>query len=199
MTATDKKDMSKKSEKLEIRLSYEDKQKLAAVADTEGRTVSDLVRGLIRRYIQTTSARLPQKRPWLIWAGMGIIGMLIGHIGTWAYTQSHHHHAPRIYDLTVRMDDGSLTTPILAQDDYMTDIVIASPNGDVIVNLSVIENDSALSVLKANICRQTNQNCEQIAAPILHFNPSRPAVININDGHSDEIYMVLSPPRQDAD
>ena len=45
------KKLTKKSETLEVRISYETKQKLSKQADTENRTVSDLVRSLIHEYL----------------------------------------------------------------------------------------------------------------------------------------------------
>jgi len=47
----------KKSESLEVRLSFEDKQALQAKAAKEGRTVSDVIRGLISDYVKPNKAR----------------------------------------------------------------------------------------------------------------------------------------------
>jgi len=198
MTEGDKKEMSKKSEKLEIRLSYEEKQELASVAETEGRTVSDLVRGLIRRYMKVTRGRLPQKKSWLKWAGIGLAGLLIGHLGTWAYTQSHRHDDPAIYNLSALIGNSSLNTPILASDGYNTEIVLADKEGDIKIKLNVEDKNSSLSILRADICQQKENICENIASPILHFNPDSHAAIHINDGEGKDLEMVLYPPRKDA-
>ena len=201
MSDSDKKDMSKKSEKLEIRLSYEDKQELALTAETEGRSVSDLVRGLIRRYIKTSAARLPEvrfwKRLWPSLVGLAVAAFMAGHLATWGMMKLHSHghkSEPAIYNLLAQIGGGSLTTPILAQTGYSTEIVLADQKGDIVVNLSVKNKDASLSILEAHFCRKVNNGCEEIAAPILHFNPKSSATININDGHSDEIFMRLSPP-----
>lgn len=47
----------KKSETLEVRLSFDDKQALQAKAAKEGRTVSDVIRGLITDYVKPNKAR----------------------------------------------------------------------------------------------------------------------------------------------
>jgi len=194
-----KKEMSKKSEKIEIRLSYEEKQELVEAAETEGRSVSDLVRGLIARYMKVTRERLPQKRSWLKWAAIGLAGLLIGHLGTWAYTQSHHHDEPSIYNLGMSIGGGSLQTPILAQDDYKTEITLLNKGEEILVTLTVTEPEIALTILEAKICRKTETNCELISTPILHFNPNQPATIDIQDEDGLTIFMRLSPPRKDAD
>lgn len=191
-TQTDKKEMSKKSEKLEIRLSYEEKQELASVAETEGRTVSDLVRGLIRRYVRTSAARLPQKRSWLKWAGIGLVGLLIGHLATWAYTKSHQHTP--IYNLEARLGHAHLSTPVLAKDGYEASFVLPDEGGEFKVSIRVEEKQGELSILYAEICRTIDEICENIASPVLHFNPTSQAIIEINDGQKNEIFMMLRPP-----
>lgn len=47
----------KKSEMLEVRLSYEDKQRLQRKAQQEGRSVSHVIRQLITTYVKDTEAR----------------------------------------------------------------------------------------------------------------------------------------------
>lgn len=47
----------KKSEMLEVRLSYEDKQKLQAKAKHDGQSVSQIVRGLITSYLNAPESR----------------------------------------------------------------------------------------------------------------------------------------------
>jgi len=184
----------KKSEKLEIRLSYEDKQELAAVAETEGRSVSDLVRGLIRRYIQTTSKRLPDtrfwKRLWPSMMGLAIAAFMAGHIATWAYTRSHDH--ADIYNLYASVGTNYLTTPVLAKHDYNSSIILTDDAGDISVSLKVETKAQDLAILRAEICRMTEGECKNISSPILYFNPSSPASININDDGVDEIFMRLS-------
>ncbi|MEP6343049.1 MAG: hypothetical protein ABJ275_07015 [Maricaulaceae bacterium] len=89
-TQTDKKEMSKKSEKLEIRLSYEEKQELSSVAEIEGRTVSDLVRGLIRRYVKVSRERLPRRRSYGWMIGLGLFCFLLGHMATLLVAHLHN-------------------------------------------------------------------------------------------------------------
>ena len=48
---------SKKSETIEIRLSYEDKQALQGKASKDGKTVSSVVRGLINEYVSKDETR----------------------------------------------------------------------------------------------------------------------------------------------
>lgn len=47
----------KKTEKIEIRLSHDDKERLNTIAESEGRTISQIVRDLIDKYMDLNSAR----------------------------------------------------------------------------------------------------------------------------------------------
>lgn len=74
----------KKTEKIEIRLSHDDKERLSKIADNEGRTISQIVRGLIDRYLDLNSAMITRKtsKKALIATGIssGIIGLLFGSV-----------------------------------------------------------------------------------------------------------------------
>ena len=79
----------KKTEKIEVRLSHEEKKALANLAEQEGRSVSELVRGLIDRYMTLSNTRLPQKMAWPKIAAIAIGGLLLGHLGTYAMVVMH--------------------------------------------------------------------------------------------------------------
>ena len=66
----------KKTEKIEVRLSHEEKTALTTLTDQEGRSVSDLVRGLIERYMSINTETLPRKTPWLKFMGIAVFGFL---------------------------------------------------------------------------------------------------------------------------
>ena len=83
----------KKSEKIEIRISYEEKEKLSRLAESEGRSISELVRDLAQKY---ALLNMPRPRPrQLLWAVAGFIlcGLGIG-VGT---TLSLTHQPDRHY------------------------------------------------------------------------------------------------------
>lgn len=58
MVKPNSKKRSKKSETLEVRISYDTKQKLSFRAESEGRTVSDVVRNLINTYLAQPASGL---------------------------------------------------------------------------------------------------------------------------------------------
>ena len=55
----------KKSEKLELRVTYEDKERLQQLAEAEGHSVSELVRSVVRRYLDLNTSTRVIKRGWV--------------------------------------------------------------------------------------------------------------------------------------
>lgn len=69
----------KRTEKIEVRVSLEEKQTLTNLARQDGESVSGLIRGLVEKYIALNSASTIRRLPtWKIAAGL-IIAALIGH------------------------------------------------------------------------------------------------------------------------
>lgn len=161
----------KKSEKLEIRLSYDEKNALTEAAETEGRTVSDLVRGLINRYIKAASTRLPQKKSWLKWAGIGALGLLFGHLATWAFMVQHKNHAD-VYTMVLSYGHNVITAPILDHSSYENEFKIPAKPWPIKITAQVNDNETGLKNLQLNICELTDTECRVIAAPNLQFHPS---------------------------
>ncbi len=76
----------KKSEKIEIRISLEEKEKLGRLAESEGRTVSELVRDLASKYALLNMPRPRARMPYMaalgfLCCGLGTgVGMTLGII-----------------------------------------------------------------------------------------------------------------------
>jgi len=69
----------KRTEKVEIRVSLEEKETLAALAKQEGESVSGLLRGLVEKYMALNTASAIRKLPkWQIVAGL-TLAAFIGH------------------------------------------------------------------------------------------------------------------------
>lgn len=69
----------KRTEKIEVRVSLEEKQTLTQLAKQDGESVSGLIRGLVEKYMALNSASTVRKLPkWQIAAGL-IVAAFIGH------------------------------------------------------------------------------------------------------------------------
>lgn len=182
----------KKTEKIEVRLSHEEKTALTKLAEQEGRSVSDLVRRLIERYMSINTTRLPRKMPWLLLTGIGIAGFFAGHIATYLIAKSHHQTP--IYDMRVEVGSDGISFPLLAKVGASPDFIIPSKSGDILIKPDIEKVPDNLSSVTVSLCRQTGQTCISIASPKLQFNPNRQSAISFVDEGGQKIYITLHKP-----
>ena len=181
----------KKTEKIEVRLSHEEKTALTSLAEQEGRSVSDLVRGLIERYMSINTQSLPRKTPWLKFGAIAVAGFFAGHLMTYFIAQSHDH-AP-VYNMTVEVGDDGISFPLLARAGERVDVVIPSNDGDIKIKTQVIQQPKTLATAQINLCRETKTKCELIAQPQLKFNPNTESAIKFSENARQEVYIKLYP------
>ncbi len=195
----------KRSEKIEVRLSHEEKQSLSRIAEGEGRTVSDLVRGLIERYVTLNTARLPQKRRWVLWTALVLGGLLLGHLGTWGFIQLHNQNETPIkaefmsfgvYRLSTvfsqTTSDGKMTqqfleVPLLVKDGAVQEHKIEREGNDFIVSSTVTMSEDNLPIVKFDICEIIIRDCVYIADPKLTLAPEESASLMLM---TDQQYMI---------
>ena len=183
----------KKTEKIEVRLSHEEKTALTALAEQEGRSVSELVRGLIERYMTLNTSRLPNKTPWVKFAAIAIGGFFIGHLATYFIAKSNNH-AP-IYDMRVDVGSDSISFPLLARAGKAPEFIIPSKDGDIRIRATVEKQPDNLASVNVELCRQSNSACEIIAVPKLQFNPNRQSTVSFKSNDGQDIYMFLYKPK----
>jgi len=97
----------KRTEKVEIRVSLEEKQTLAELAKQDGESVSGLIRGLVEKYIALNTASTTRKLPkWKIAAGL-ITAALIGH-GLTLIPMHLHERGDQTAEAPVYMVHGAI-------------------------------------------------------------------------------------------
>lgn len=79
----------KRTEKIEVRVSQEEKNTLTKLARQEGESVSGLVRGLVDKYMALNTASTKRRLPKWQLAGLLIGAAFIGHISTAAHIIFH--------------------------------------------------------------------------------------------------------------
>lgn len=183
----------KKTEKIEVRLSHEEKTALTKLAEQEGRSVSDLVRRLIERYMSINTTRLPRKMPWLLLTGIGIAGFFAGHIATYLIAKSHSNSHSDIYSFEVRMGGDGVSIPLLAKNGETVSAEIPSSGGNISVEANVIDVPESLQAVRIKLCRQTEDSCQAIANPVLKFNPNQQSALSFKGENGQEFYLRLSP------
>lgn len=183
----------KKTEKIEVRLSHEEKTALANLAEQEGRSVSDLVRGLIERYMSINTTRLPNKTPWLKFVAIAAAGFFAGHLATYFIAKMHSNSHSPIYSLEVNAGSDGVSIPLLAKDGETITAEIPSQNGNLRVKVKVSDVPESLQTATITLCRQVENRCEAIANPILKFNPNRQSDLSFKEKSGQGIYIRLSP------
>lgn len=185
----------KKTEKIEVRLSHEEKTALTNLAEQEGRSVSDLVRGLIERYMSINTTRLPIKTPWLKFGAIAVGGFFVGHLATYFIAKSHDHSP--IYSLKVSMDFEGITVPLIKEAGQSDQFLLPRPDGDVLVKTKVTQSPNSLARLDIELCRKVKTSCEIIANPNLKFDPQGGAALSFKDDKGKSVSIFLTPPKRD--
>ncbi|MEP3889265.1 MAG: hypothetical protein ABJN69_02290 [Hellea sp.] len=183
----------KKTEKIEVRLSHEEKTALTTLAEQEDRSVSDLVRGLIERYMSINTTRLPRKIPWLLFGAVAVGGFFLGHIATYLIAKSHSRSHSPIYNLSINIGSSGINSPILAKDGEIITSIIPFNNGDIRVEAAVSNVAESLQTVKISLCRKNMEACDKIASPVLKFNPNANSVIQFTEQNGQDIYISLAP------
>ena len=97
----------KRTEKIEVRVSLEEKRTLTELAKQDGESVSGLIRGLVEKYIALNSASTTRRLPkWQIAAGL-ILAMLIGH-GLTLIPMHLHERGHRTAEAPIYMVHGAI-------------------------------------------------------------------------------------------
>ena len=165
----------KKSEKIEVRLSHDEKQKLTEIADGEGRSVSELVRGLISRYM-AVNAPIVKKTTWGKIMVVAVAGLLLGHLGTWGLMRAHdkeHGVMPDVYKLSVdiwknpekpEFEDFDAEVIFLAKHDSQKTIQLNGETTDFELTTRTTILPDALPILSVNVCERFLDECLDIAS-----------------------------------
>lgn len=180
----------KKTEKIEVRLSHEEKTALTTLAEQEGRSVSNLVRGLIERYMSINTTRLPRKKPWLLFSAIALGGFFVGHLATYLIAKSHNHTS--IYTMGVTVGDERITFSLLEKLGDAPEFVIPSKGGDILISPKIKRESGSLASVIVALCRQVDQTCQPIAQPTLQFDPNSQNSVSFEEDSGEEVYIFLN-------
>lgn len=184
----------KKTEKIEVRLSHEEKTALTNLAEQENRSVSDLVRGLIERYMSINTTRLPRKTPWLLLGAIGLCGFFAGHLATYFIAKSHSNSHSPVYSMGVNVDMNGITFPLVAESNKLSEFIIPAANGDILIKAQTEKLPDNLATVFIELCRKSEASCELIARPSLQFDPNRASSLKFEEANGNTVFLTLSPP-----
>lgn len=190
----------KKTEKIEIRLSHDEKLELAALAESEGRSVSELIRHLVKRYMTLNARRLPKRTPWIALGATALAAFLAGHLLTYAIARHGHHDVlPHQFFITIDPIDAlaqeaELNTPIIVRDGYVKTFVLPTQGADYEVTFAVQDLGGDYATLKTSLCRTTSGDCIPQSIPTLTIQPRQDSTAIFKLDSGETIQISVAPP-----
>jgi len=156
----------KRTEKVEIRVSLEEKQTLTQLAKQEGESVSGLIRGLVEKYIALNTASTTRRLPkWQIAAGL-VAAAFIGHALTLIPMHLHERgHQSAGTSAPIYMVHGAIGRAAfgvgVSEKQPIQSVNIRDGNGaDIIVKLAFEPSADGSGILNLKICEtEPDEEC----------------------------------------
>ena len=192
----------KKTEKIEIRISQEDKAKLADMAAREGKTVSDLLRELGGRYVAANrSTRTRPRFGTASMAGMGLAGVI--GAGLALATPNVIAGAVSQYDLSFEMlptEGHSLARSTHAVDPDRTPAYYVFPiRDDAIPGLTLRvdfrESQTPKGSVLLVVCSRADVSCGQITEYVLRYDTPAGGQADLELGSGHSLAVAIRPKR----
>ncbi len=189
----------KKTEKIEIRLSHEDKERLNEIAEREGRTISQIVRGLIDRYMDLNSATDIRQTPLKEKLSWGLLGAMIATPIIWGIMQLYtpqksppdsHQFATNIWPLEGGVHSGGIGVPLI--DGFSDSFEMHSESTKVKIELRLEKTDFQQYKLRVDICRIENQACQALTGTSLSFDHNSAAETTIHDDFGNRFDISIN-------
>ncbi len=189
----------KKTEKIEIRLSHEDKERLNTIAEREGRTISQIVRGLIDRYMDLNSASDIRQTPLKVKLIWGLLGAVFATPLIWGIMQfyspqkmptSSHQFAATIWFEEGGVHTGGIGVPLI--DGFSDSFEMHSEATKVKIELKLEETDFQQYKLRVDFCRIEERSCQALTGTSLSFDSDSAAETTIHDEYGNSFYVSIN-------
>ena len=196
----------KKTEKIEIRVSPEEKEALSAASRSEGRNVSDVLREQVRSYIAAAaSAASPstierKKMTWISKAAYVALGAVLTAPATVFAVASNNPTAPGfevLVALEERSDEqksvqyrGLTRIPIGRSDPTLLTITAGEAGG---YDVRIVKKPGADKThhFVFDICRKTEDACQSVATPAIITSFGGESSLAVDGGDTD-IYINIA-------
>lgn len=188
----------KRTEKVEIRVSFEEKQALSHLAKQEGESVSGLIRGLVEKYMALNTASTKRRLPkWQIAAGL-IIAAFIGHGLTLLPMHLHSQEHQRaetsrpIYMVHGAIDSAAFGVGVHADDRIKEFTINRQSDYPVKVRLSFAPRPEDGGILKVLICElDGSENCEAAFETEMDVDRIAPSVLGASTESGKPIHVFV--------
>lgn len=201
----------KRTEKIEIRVSAEEKSRLTAVAERERRTVSQMIRELTSEHIKRAGEEALKPRedaePMSLANKLGMFGAgaALGILATAAVVALRSEALmPEIAGVEFAvwqvLDDGSRVRSRI-----VTAVNIGSPDGASFelpvsegnpyqLSGQIVEGDQGVLLGTFVVCQQAGESCETVSTPTILARPDSRAEMSFNLADRTNVEIGLTPP-----
>jgi len=182
----------KKSEKIEIRMSFDEKEKLTQLAESEGQSVSELVRGLARKYAQLNMPRPRPRMSRLHMLGLVLCGLGIGAGVSFSFLKADKPKTT--YMVHGVLDGYGFGFPVQNQSDKLQhSVTLGEGPGAYTINIVIEpENDEEMTA-NVNICQQLENDCAQSAQADLRLGGGISPSVWQTDVDEKQLFLVVQP------
>jgi Ribbon-helix-helix protein, copG family len=184
----------KKSEKIEIRISYEEKKKLTRLAEREGYSVSELVRGLARKYAQLymPTSHLKISR----WHMVGLVlgGIVIGSGLILSLSKNSTSSRGAQFMVHGVINNNGFGFGVENNAENTESIKLGNGVGAFKIELTVKNGEGNENVAKIFICKQSEDICVKSAQVDLNVNrDNSPSVWQTMTETGESLFLVIQP------
>lgn len=183
----------KKSEKIEIRISYDEKEKLTRLAESEGQSVSELVRGLAKKYAQLNMPRPRPRLSRLHMAGLICCGLGSGIGATLSLTGNKTHAVSTQYNVHGVIENTGFSFNLTDKvgDTYLANLDRVGSQYQ--IHVKIIPGDER-PVATFEVCKLIGQNCEpHVTTDLVMEQNSDGSVWQAQTKSGDPLFLVLQP------
>lgn len=185
--------VSKRTEKIEIRVTPEEKKTLVDLARSENRTLSALIRSIIETYVATEKSgataqetritnMLTSKKNWTI-AGIFTSALAFATLTLPAQADSTYQITMDIKDFeesTGQTSTYNWSHQLKSSGAAETPFIVTVDSGTTYeISIALDEQDDASVFAQFSICKMDGATCSPVAAPSMIFTKQEPAKIEI--------------------
>jgi len=189
----------KKSEKIEIRISLAEKEALARLAESEGRSISELVRELAKKYAQLNMPRpAPEISRWHM-AGLILCGLGVGVGSTLSVMNKDplNKDKKRVYSQFMVhgvVDDHGFGFGIKSDGQTAESVTLGDGPGAITIDIAIKNDENDFPVAAISLCKQTEADCVKTAEEDIDMGRGiSPSVWQTSTETGEKLFLVLQP------
>ncbi len=183
----------KKSEKIEIRISFDEKEKLTQLAESQGQSVSELVRGLARKYAQLNMPRPRPKMSRLHMAGLIFCGLAMGTGATFSYFDVRNPNAEASYMVHGTIGDHGFGFPLEHTNGKVNVVALNEAEGGYDIHVSIKRDGDNKKITAVYICQKVADECEDFAQADLKLRGGLTPSVWQDNTNDRNLFLVVQP------